>query len=219
MKKYAKTAILLTLSMLCSQSFFSCGVKRTGNGTSGAGDGIQQTTTADEAELGVYVLSESGVKLYYDESEFSEDFDTAGIAAALEKYFTAYANADYDSYIECLYPEYVTEMEKFLNKDYGYGLDTSFESQCENLKENAGGDFNITRLKFEAPEEDNSKEYLDSLGEIFENDFYETVKSGSDAIHDLIFYVMVECDGEETLLVSQYEIVFAEKDGRFYAFG
>lgn len=225
MKKSAKTALLLAMSILFCQPLYSCSDKKNESSTiaesssTSAEATTQPTTSEDEAELGEYVFSESGVKLYYDETEFAEDVDIAAIVEALEKYFITYSQADYESYLDCIHPEYLKQMNDYLERDFGYGMETSFESQCENLKTNAGGDYTITRIKVEANAEDGSEEYLTYLGELFGTDLYETIKSDSDAIHDLIFYVMVEAEGVETLLISEFEIVFAEKDGKYYAFG
>ncbi len=224
MKKSAKTALLIAMSMLFCQPLYSCSEKqndssKADNSNTSEAVTAQPTTSADEAELGEYVFSENGIKLYYDENEFAEEVDVAGIVAALEKYFLTFAQSDYDSYLECIHPEYLKQMNDYLERDFGYGMETSFETQCENLKTNAGGDYTITRIKVEAPAEDGSEDYLTYLGEIYGTDFYETIKTDSDAIHDLIFYVMVEAGGAETLLISEFEIVFAEKDGKYYAFG
>ncbi len=225
MKKSAKTALLLAMSILFCQPLYSCSDKKNESSTTAESSSTsaeattQPTTSEDEAELGEYVFSESGVKLYYDETEFAEDVDITAIVAALEKYFITYSQADYESYLDCIHPEYLKQMNDYLERDFGYGMETSFESQCENLKTNAGGDYTITRIKVEANAEDGSEEYLTYLGELFGTDLYETIKSDSDAIHDLIFYVMVEAEGVETLLISEFEIVFAEKDGKYYAFG
>lgn len=224
MKKSAKTALLLAMSLLFCQPLYSCSKKQdessvAESSSTAVNDGVQPTTSADEAELGEYVFSESGIKLYYDESEFAEEVDVAGIVAALEKYFVSFSQADYDTYLECIHSEYITQMNAYLEKDYGYDLETSFNKQCETLKSNAGGDYTITRLKVQSPAEDGSEDYLTYLGELYGTDFYNTVKEDSDALHDLIFYVMVEAEGVETLLISEFEIVFAEKDGKYYAFG
>lgn len=224
MKKSAKTALLIAMSMLFCQPLYSCSEKqndssKADNSNTSEAVTAQPTTSADEAELGEYVFSENGIKLYYDENEFAEEVDVAGIVAALEKYFLTFSQSDYDSYLECIHPEYLKQMNDYLERDFGYGMETSFETQCENLKTNAGGDYTITRIKVEAPAEDGSEDYLTYLGEIYGTDFYDTIKTDSDAIHDLIFYVMVEAGGVETLLISEFEIVFAEKDGKYYAFG
>jgi hypothetical protein len=171
-------------------------------------------TDPDEPDMGEYTVSSLGTKLYYSPDEFSPE-----IIAALEKYFISFSQSDYESYSECVYPDYVTEMNKYLEADYGYDIEQSFANQCANLEENAGGEFTITRIKAELPDEDGTENYLTSLDDVFETDFYDQVKNDCDALHDMIFYVMVEVDGEETLLISEFEIVFAEKDGKFYTFG
>lgn len=219
-KNFFTKALLLVTALLCCQTMSSC-KKNSDNKSSNSSvvENIQNTTTADEAELGEYEISENGIKLYYSESGLDESVNAKGIILALEKYFTSYEKSDFTAYSECIHPLYAEYMNKYLQEDYNYGLDKSFETQCDNLKVNAGGDFKITRIKIEAPENDNHKEYLDSLGEIFKTDFYDQIKADSDAIHDVIFFVIADTGEKETLLISEYEIIFAEKDGKFYAFG
>ena len=46
------------------------------------------------------------------------------------------------------------------------------------------------------------------------------VKKNCDKLHYVTFYVIAEnSKGEEVSLITGYDIVFAEKDGRFYTFG
>ena len=208
----------LFVSAACLASLVSCGGKENSSSSEKAEEiSVAEgefVTNPDEPELGEYTVSSSGIKLYYSPDEYSPQLITT-----LEKYFTTFANEDYETYTQCLYPDYITEMNKFLEKDYGYDLSQSFSNQCSSLKEKAGGDFKITRIKAEIPEEDCSQKYLETLGETFDTDFYSAVKGDCDAIHDMMFYIMAEAAGEETLLISEFEIVFAEKDGNFYTFG
>lgn len=214
MKKLSKTVVCL-ISAACMLAFASCDSAENDSGTSSVlSETLEFVTDPNEPDLGEYTVSENGVKLYYNPDEFSPE-----LMAALEKYFTAFSQGDYESYAECVYPDYITEMDKFLEADYGYDLSESFEKQCENLKSNAGGDFTVTRIKAELPSEDGSETYLTQLGEIFETDFYDSVIESSDALYDMIFYIMAEANGEETLLISEFEIVFAQKDGKYYTFG
>jgi hypothetical protein len=175
---------------------------------------------AVDVGLGSYRVSSSGVKLYYDETVFPEE-----LMLTLEKYFTAFPSADYTTYRRCVFPSYITEMESFLEKNYDYDLKTSFSKQCSSLAEQMKGDYRITRIKLEeAPvyEEgkDNLETYFSSLDEVFEKDYYSQVKEESDELIDACFYIMVEDPyGEEKMLVSEYEIVFAVKDGKYYTFG
>lgn len=213
MKVYIVKMAALLCSAACMLTFASCSDKESST-ESVISTGTELTTTAEEADLGEYVIGEKGVKLYYDPQEYPPE-----LMSVLEKYFISFSQGDYESYAECVYPDYITEMNRYLEADYGYDLTTSFSNQCENLQNNAGGEFRVSRIKAELPEEDGSEEYLTSLGEFFGTDFYGTVMENSDAVYDMIFYVMAEADGEETLLLSEFEIVFAEKDGKFYTFG
>lgn len=213
MKNFRKTLAIL-MSLLCIPSFAACNEKDNSESSSNANNDEQSATTEDEASLGEYVLSEKGTKLYYSSDEFSPE-----LMAVLEKYFIAFSEGDYESYEQCVQSDYIDAMNTYLEADYGYDLETSFQNQCDSLKENAGGDYKITRIKAELPEEDGTEAYLNTLGDIFETDFYDIIQENSDELHDVIFYVMTETDGEEILLLSEFEIVFAEKDGQFYTFG
>ena len=175
---------------------------------------------AEDVGLGSYRVSSSGIKLYYDETEFP-----AELLLTLEKYFIAFPSADYATYSRCVFPSYIEEMEKFLGENYDYDLKTSFSKQCSSLAEQMKGDYRITRRKLEtAPvyEEgkDNLETFFSSLDNLFGKDFYGQVKEESDEVIDANFYVMAEDPyGEEKLLVADYEIVFAVKDGKYYTFG
>ena len=173
-----------------------------------------------EAELGAYKISSSGVKLYYDDTVFSDE-----LMLTLEKYFLSFPSADYNTYQKCIFPSYIDEMEAFLTKEYDYDLKTSFSKRCSTLASNMNGDYRITRIKLEtAPiydeTKDNLENYFQSLDDVFGKDYYEQVKSESDEVIDASFYVMGEDSyGNEGIIVSAYEIVFAVKDGKYYTFG
>ncbi len=214
------TSLLVALGMTVSMlSFTACDDKKNESSSSSgesspSAENGEFITDPDEPELGEYTLSASGIKHYYNPDEISPE-----IMAALEKYFVSYSQSDYETYTECVYPEYITEMNEYLERDYGYDQKQSFENQCETLKTNAGGDFKITRIKAELATEDFSESYFEPLNEVFGYNFYDTVSAEVDKFHDIIFYIIVEANGEETLLISEFEILFAEKDGMIYTFG
>lgn len=172
----------------------------------------------EDAELGSYHVSADGVKLYYEDGEYPLD-----MMLTLEKYFTSYASGDYTQYSRCVFPGYIDEMETFLQKDYGYGMKKSFATQCSNLASNVSGDFKVTRIKLEKPEnlaDDAVENFFKSFHEIFGKDYYSEVKQKCDKLHYATFYIIAEAsDGAETSLITGFDIVFAEKDGRFYTFG
>ncbi|MCR4890362.1 MAG: hypothetical protein K5979_14495 [Ruminococcus sp.] len=102
------------------------------------------------------------------------------------------------------------------------------------------GDFKITRIKAEHPDlsepandlamvqettaqkslDDLEKQAFDYFTEAFGMDYYEYVKENSDDIDCVSFYIFAEGeDGEEYLIVSELNLVFALKDGKYYTFG
>lgn len=234
MKKFVLTALILP-AVLCLSG---CGKSKDSSSekepktTEASISGIDETSAADisgiitpdkdseEYDLGSYRISENGVKLYYEDSEYP-----AELVSALEKYFTSFETGDYESYRECIFPSYIETMEKYLQENYQYGLDKSFQTQCDNLKTNMGGSFEITRIKVEKPvevesEEAGAEEFLDNLDGFFGQAYKESVKNDCDALRYMTFSVMAkDAEDTESLLVSGFYILFAEKDGKYYTFG
>lgn len=190
------------------------------NAVPGDGEIIIPDEDSEEYDLGSYRISENGVKLYYEDSEYPGE-----LISTLEKYFKSFETGDYDSYKECLFPSYIDAMESYLQENYQYGLDQSFQTQCDNLNVNMGGSFEITRIKAEKPidvesEEVGADEFLDNLSGFFDSAYKESVKNDSDALRYMTFSVMAkDTDETESLLVSSFYILFAEKDGKYYTFG
>ena len=168
----------------------------------GVGDIITPAEDDEDADLGSYRESSSGIKLYYND----EDVPTE-LMLALEKYFTSYSKHDYETYLTCLYPGYKENMEAYLQRDYQYGLDTSFETQCANLENNMGGSYKITRIRavpVGTIDEFTPEEYLDetvdteaeikdffsTYDSIFEKDYYSEVMSAVDKTEYLTFSVI-----------------------------
>ena len=168
--------------------------------------------------LGEYRYSHYGTKLYFSDDDYPKD-----LVLTLEKYFIAFAENDFEKFKSCLYPLYVDEMTAFLEENYSYGLEKSFETQRESLTTKAGENFKITRLRLEKTEGDSTEliqDFFTSFDETFEKDFYDTVKNDTDNFYHVTFYVMAENEeNEEILMLSGYEIVIAEKDGVYYTFG
>lgn len=181
---------------------------------SGVGDVVEPETGSDEFNLGNYRMSHSGVKLYYDDTVVPTD-----LMLTLEKYFTSYEKHDFETYKTCVFPGYTERMDTYLQSEYQYDINTSFEKQCENIKDMAGNEYTITRIRAVPAEEGDPEKFFSYLNDIFETDYYKEVQENSENLHDLMFYVMAEVNGEEVLIIEDYEIVFAEKDGAFYTFG
>jgi hypothetical protein len=173
----------------------------------------EPAATDKDYELGSYYEGPDGIKYYYNKDEFPDE-----LVMTLGAYFRAYADADYETYSRCLYPSYLEEMNKFLEKDYGYDLKQSFASQCKSLKNQAGGDFTVTRIKLEKNEGELSK-FFEYPSACFGKDYYSEVKGETDNIYESLFFVIADDGDEEGTLVSENVLVFAEKDGKYYIFG
>lgn len=182
------------------------------------GEIITPDKSDKDYDLGEYRYSPSGTKLYFNDDEYPEE-----LILTLEKYFTAFAENDFEKYKSCLSSDYIDEMSVYLEKNYNYGLEKSFDNQRKGLSEKMDGDFRITRLKITKTAEnpdDTINEYFSPLNDFFGKDFYSEIKDNYDRFYHMTFYVMAEnTEKTESLLISEYQIVFAEKDGNYYTFG
>lgn len=212
-------------------------------GENGVSDIITPAEDSEEYNLGSYRVSESGIKLYYED----EDIPTE-LMLTLERYFTAFQNKDFELYKSCLASDYVERYNKYLIENYSsedneYNLQSSFELQCDNIRsymiqeilgtydvpedDNHTGDFKITRIRAENTEllegettEGLTESFFEYLDGVFDMDYYEYVSEQADCFRYFTFYIIAEGeDGEEHRIISEMDIVFAEKDGRYYTFG
>lgn len=89
------------------------------------------------------------------------------------------------------------------------------------------GDFKITRIKaeettlFEGETLDGlTEKFFQDNNDNFEMDYYNYIKEQSDSLKYFTFYIIAEGeDGEEHRIISEMDIVFAEKNDRYYTFG
>ncbi|MDE6672721.1 MAG: hypothetical protein K2K16_11070 [Ruminococcus sp.] len=208
----------LLILILCCCMLSACGNKIPYVAEGELGEIITPDEKDKDYSLGEYRYSHYGTKLYFNEDDYPKD-----LILTFEKYFRSFTENDFETFKSCLYPAYIDNMTAFLEKNYSYGLDKSFENQRESLTEKAGDNFKITRLRIEKTDGDSEefiKEFFTSFDETFEKDFYTEVKNNTDNLYHITFYVMAEnSENEEILLLSGYEIVFAEKDGVYYTFG
>ncbi|MBP3379463.1 MAG: hypothetical protein J6D27_00035 [Ruminiclostridium sp.] len=225
----------------CLMNTAGCGNDEESGSTktiSGIGELVTPAEDSEDYSLGAYYEDETGVKLYFGDETISPD-----VVQALKNYFLAFQNEDYDAYKANLASDYVERYDTYLQENYGYDLRHSFELQCQNLRdsmlaeiyggydaentENYTGDFTITRLRVEAPvlgegetEESLTKQFFSYLDTSFDMDYYSFVSEQADSLEYVTFFIMAKGeDGEEHLVVSEMDIVFAVKDGKYYAFG
>lgn len=236
----AAAAICLLACASCVRET-SITVDENASGSTGSGDTeltvgelIEPKEGSAEYDLGSYRTASDGVKYYYDDNIPTE------LMFALDEYFTCFQSGDYEKYQTLIYPDYAERYSDYLIENYEYDLDESFGLSCTNLRSimqeaAAGdgdpseftGDFTITRIKAEEPEleegettEELQEQLFSYFTEIFGMDYYEYVLENSDSIEYVTFYIYAQGeDGEEHRLISGYDIAFAVRDGKYYAFG
>ncbi len=206
--------------------------------TTEIGELITPAEDSEDYSLGSYYEDESGIKLY-----FGDETVSPGIVQALKNYFIAFQNEDFDAYKANLASDYAERYDAYLQENYGYDLRHSFELQCENLREsmkaeiyggydaenteNYTGDYTITRLRVENPTlnegetvETLIRDFFSYLDASFDMDYYSFVSEQADSLEYATFFILAK--GEDDLehrIVSEMGIVFAVKDGKYYAFG
>lgn len=212
-------------------------------GADGVTDIIIPAEDSDEYGLGEYRISESGIKLYYEDTNIPTE-----LMLTLERYFTSFQNRDFELYKSCLASDYIERYNKYLIENYSsdneeYNLQSSFELQCSNIRnymiqeilgtyevpddDTHTGDFKITRIRAENTEllEDETTEelirnFFEYLNGVLDMDYYTYISEQADGFKYFTFYIIAEGeDGEEHRIISSMDIVFAEKDGKYYTFG
>lgn len=171
---------------------------------------IAPASDSEDVELGSYRLSENDTKLYYE-----DDVTSPELMQVIEKYFTAIEKRDYNLYIETALPEYIDAYGKYLaTKDDT--VQNSFELQCDNCAVQVGEGFDLTRIRVEASPEDLSEDYLGILEDLMGEGTAQQIKDASDNIITIVFFVMVDVDGEEKFLAQEGNMVIVEKGGKYY---
>lgn len=210
----------------------------------GVSELISPAADSEEYSLGEYYFSPNGTKLYCGDETISTD-----ILLALENYFLSFQNNDFESYKASMYTSYAERYDKYLREVYSknegvdsdYSLKNSFELRYKNLRDNLidtltyestedkefSGDYTITRIRAEhtiyeegVTEESFVKSFFESYDEIFDTDYYKEVSADVDKLMPITFFVMAKAeDGNEHKIVSEANIILAEKDGKYYTFG
>lgn len=213
-------------------------------GENGVSDLISPAADSDEYELGQYYYSAKGTKLYCGDETVPVE-----ALLALDNYFTTFQNNDFEGYKSSMYPDYADRYDKYLRDEYSkgddvaddYSLKNSFDLRYNMLRDNLidtliyestedkefTGDYKITRIRAEQPiyedgvtEEAFVKTFFDDYKDVFDIDYYEFVTNDVDNLLPLTMFVMATAeDGNEHKIVSEVNIILAEKDGKYYTFG
>ncbi|MBE6854389.1 MAG: hypothetical protein E7501_01905 [Ruminococcus sp.] len=152
-------------------------------------------------------------------------YDSAAVTDAhaqlISDYFTAIQNRDFSAYSELIYPGYYSEMEVYLQENYNYGMEQSFEKRVDMLAITDENHFRFTQIKMEPAAEDSFEAYLTSMDQVMGEDFSENIRSGMDEYTILMFSVNAISDDmeHETTVVDNNEMIIATSGGKAYLFG
>lgn len=184
------------------------------------GAGCLMTGCNDGAES-----SDSGVDSRGIPLEFQQIYDSTAVedahAQLITDYFTAIEQRDFDTYKALIYPQYYDAMEEYLQENYEYGMETSFEKRVGMFEITEENHFRFTQIKFEAMEDDSIDEYLTSMEQIMGSGFEEKMRAGIDSNTVVQFSVNAISDDmeKETTVVDCNEMILIESDGKVYLIG
>jgi hypothetical protein len=215
--------ILMALAM--TASFFGCSSKDDTEPTepessdsAAEQSGESTDVTEDETETEDATV-QANIPLEYDGTDVNDD-----CADTINKYFTAIINQTYDSYKETIDPYYFEVYKSWLDGNYGYGMETSFETMHQNLMDSAVSandgkdvkDIYITKLKLTSNSakdgEDGSdavEEFLSQYDTIIGEGFSEELRKQCDDVISVTFTMTANCDGTELEILQDMELLMS----------
>ncbi|MDE6020113.1 MAG: hypothetical protein K2H01_03820 [Ruminococcus sp.] len=172
---------------------------------------------------------QANIPLEYDGTDVNDS-----CADTINKYFTAIINQRYDDYVDTLDPYYFSVYNSWLDGNYGYGMETSFETMHQNLMNaavsaNNDKDVNevrITKLKLSPTvpkdgEEDGAviNDYLAQYDTLIGEGFTEELKKQCDDVLNVTFTMTADCDGTELEILKDMELLMTVSDGEYRILG
>lgn len=161
-------------------------------------------------------------KMTYDEEKIP-----AELAETMAMYFYAIDTQNYALYLEQINPIYEEAMNAFLQENYGYGLESSFEQSHQMLVQYAGTDeFTVTEIELapasEALDEefedgtDFVQEFLDVYSEVLGEEFTKSIQENTEAIYDVAVTLKgKDTAGEEITILDRLETMVVETEEGF----
>lgn len=235
-----KKIFLAMAVIVMAASLFGCSGDKENDDTSASSE---QSSSADESvndDNSNDAASESdtetedatvqaNIPLEYDGTDVNDS-----CADTINKYFTAIINQRYDDYVDTLDPYYFSVYNSWLDGNYGYGMETSFETMHQNLMNaavsaNNDKDVNevrITKLKLSPTvpkegEEDGDiiNDYLAQYDAIIGEGFTEELKKQCDDVLNVTFTMTADCDGTELEILTDMELLMTVSDGEYRILG
>lgn len=229
-----KRMLTVLAAAAMTASLFGC--SKAENGTeSSAKEENSTSAAADSSESEVSEIPEEPATVQKDiplEYEGTDVHDNC--ADTINKYFTAVINQDYESYKSCLDPYYFDVYNTWLDGNYGYGMETSFETMHQNLMDSAVSanngedvkDVVITKLKLskttaaEGEEEgDAIADYLAQYDSVIGEGFSDELKKQCDDIISVTFTMTADCDGTELEILQEMEILMTVSGDEYRILG
>lgn len=200
-------SLLLGVSCLCGMS--GCAEKSDSDSSA--------ASSAGDTESGT-VPKENGIELFYA----GEEEVPAEYATLMTSYFKAIAENDYAGYSATVFPAYATQLEAYLQKNYSYGLESSFQKRRESMKITDTNHYRFTAIRLQMTEQTTLDEYFTQMTTTFDADFCASIQSEVESGCVIKFDLLAESDDmekEETVVAGSEMAVAKGKDGKWYVFG
>lgn len=216
--------LLMFMTVAMTASFFGCSDKddtasttESSSSDSAAEQSTESTEAAKDETETEDATVQANIPLEYDGTDVNDD-----CADTINKYFTAIINQKYDSYKETIDPYYWQVYNSWLDGNYGYGMETSFETMHQNLMDSAVSanngkdvsDIYITKLKLTTTSakdgEDESavvEDYLAQYDTIIGEGFTEELRKQCDDVINVTFTMTADCDGTELEILKDMELL------------
>lgn len=190
-----------------------------------------ETEAEGETEEATEEEVQGAIPMEYDGTVVPE-----GAAEAIGEYFRAIMNQDYSKYKACLDSYYFEVYNTWLDGNYGYGMETSFESMHQMIMDSACSadaedgvveDVVITKIALGEVElaegETSVDEVIDEYLEMYETNigegFTEELTAQCDDIINVAFTMTADCDGEELTIMTQMELLMTVKGDEYFILG
>lgn len=185
-------------------------------------------SNADESSDVEDATVQANIPLEYDGTDVNDN-----CADTINDYFTAIINQKYDDYKATLDPYYFQVYNSWLDGNYGYGMQTSFETMHQTIMDaavnaNSGEDVKevrITKLKLnsttDSDDEDGSAidEYLAQYDTLIGEGFSEELKKQCDDVINVKFTMTADCDGQELEILKEMELLMTVSGDEYRILG
>ncbi|MBQ8513797.1 MAG: hypothetical protein IJ496_00165 [Ruminococcus sp.] len=236
MSIFKRLALVLT-AVVMSLPLYCCAEKEEDASDSSS---AEVSDSASESEVSEESSEESSAAAYVQQ-DIPQEYDGSEIddacAQTISRYFTAIMNQEYEEYEATLDPYYLQVYDDWLDGNFGYGMETSFETMHQSLMDAASVDeegnaitvekVTITKIAL-SPAEPTEEEsdineaidtYLASYDSAIGEGFTEELKKQCDEVIAVRFTMTADCDGTERDILTDMELLMTVTDGEYRILG